>query len=294
MRQPADHAGVWTALVTPFNAEGTAVDEAALRDLVEMQIDGGVDVLVPCGTTGESPTLSHEEHDRVVEIVVESARGRVPVVAGTGSNSTREALRLTHHAREAGADAALVVTPYYNKPSARMLEAHYAALATQVDLPLVVYDVPSRTGISIDVETVARLRSRFRNIVGFKAANGSVDYVARLRGACDIGILSGDDALTAPMIAAGASGVISVASNVMPAPVVELVRRARSGDVEGARELQERLAPFFDALFVEPNPVPVKAARALLGQGNDVVRAPLLAALPETRALLTRQLAALG
>lgn len=294
MRQPSDHAGVWTALVTPFNAEGTAVDEAALRDLVEMQIDGGVDVLVPCGTTGESPTLSHEEHDRVVEIVVESARGRVPVVAGTGSNSTREALRLTHHAREAGADAALVVTPYYNKPSARMLEAHYAALATQVDLPLVVYDVPSRTGISIDVETVARLRGRFRDIVGFKAANGSVEYVARLRAACDIGILSGDDALTAPMIEAGAAGVISVASNVVPAPVVELVRRARSGDVEGARELQERLASFFDALFVEPNPVPVKAARALLGQGNDVVRAPLLAALPETRALLERELTALG
>ena len=189
---------LWTSRMVQ-DSQLASPDEKEQR-LIDWHVEQGTHCLAPVGTTGESPTLTHEEHDRVVEIVVESARGRVPVVAGTGSNSTREALRLTHHAREAGADAALVVTPYYNKPSARMLEAHYAALATQVDLPLVVYDVPSRTGISIDVDTVARLRSGFRNIVGFKAANGSVDYVARLRGACDIGILSGDDALTAPIL----------------------------------------------------------------------------------------------
>ena len=289
-------AGTWTALVTPFaDGNSSEVDFDALDANVDEQILAGVDALVPCGTTGESPTLTHEEHDRVVARVVQRAAGRVPVVAGTGSNSTAEALRLTEHAAESGADAALVVCPYYNRPSQRMLFEHFRTLAERRVLPIVVYNIPVRTGVNLEPETLAELRRRFpREIAGVKEASGSVDAVARIRALCDIPVLSGDDALTLASMAVGAKGVVSVASNVVPKVVANLVAAAASGEFAAAREVHERLQPLFRALFVEPNPVPVKAALKLMGRGNGAVRAPLYAALPETEAALRGALGAIG
>ena len=286
--------GTWTALVTPFAADGAAsLDLAVLDAHVAAQIEGGVDVLVPCGTTGESPTLSHEEHDVVVARVVERAAGRVPVVAGAGSNSTREALRLVARAADVGADGLLIVCPYYNRPSQRMLHEHFATLARSTALPIVLYNVPGRTGVNLEPATVARLAAEHENIVAVKEAAGSVDQVARIREVSDIAILSGDDALTLPMATVGARGVISVASNVLPGRVAAFVRSIVAGDYASASAENARLLPLFQALFVEPNPVPVKAALQLLGQGNGVVRPPLLPALPATVDRLREVLAAL-
>ena len=289
--------GTWTALVTPFGAgaEGALppVDFPALDALVDAQVAGGVDVLVPCGTTGESPTLSHEEHDSVVARVVARAAGRLPVVAGAGSNSTGEALRLVASAQASGADGVLVVCPYYNRPSQRMLLAHFAALARSTTLPIVLYNIPARTGVNLEPATVARLAAEHENIVAVKEAAGSVDQVARIRELSDIAILSGDDALTLALFAVGGSGVISVASNVVPQHVAAMVRAALAGDFAAACAENARLLPLFRGLFVEPNPVPVKAALALTGRGNGVVREPLLPALPETLASLRELLTAL-
>jgi 4-hydroxy-tetrahydrodipicolinate synthase len=289
-------AGTWTAIVTPFtDGSPNEVDYDALDALVDDQIRAGVEGLVPCGTTGESPTLSHEEHDRVVARVVQRAAGRAAVVAGTGSNSTAEAMRLTEHAAESGADAALVVCPYYNRPTQRMLFEHFKTLAERRALPIVVYNIPVRTGVNLEPETLAELRRRFpHSIAGIKEASGSVDAVARIRALCDIPVLSGDDALTLPSMALGAKGVVSVASNVVPKVVASLVASAASGDFAAARAVHERLLPLFRALFVEPNPVPVKAALKLLGRGNGSVRAPLYAALPETETALRGALGAIG
>ncbi len=288
--------GTWTAIVTPFTSGGDPqVDYEALDALVDEQIRGGVDAIVPCGTTGESPTLTHEEHDRVVERVVRRAAGHAAVVAGTGSNSTAEALRLTTQAAAAGADAALIVVPYYNRPSQRMLFEHFRTIAERSMLPIILYNIPSRTGVNLEPETVAELRRRFtRQIVGIKEASGSLDQVMRLRSLCDIAILSGDDALTLPMIALGARGVVSVASNVVPRIVSHLVHSALESDYGEARTAHERLQPLFRALFREPNPVPVKCALKLMGRGNGNVRAPLCPALPETEALLKEALSPLG
>jgi 4-hydroxy-tetrahydrodipicolinate synthase len=286
--------GTWTALVTPFREDDGAVDLDALDRLVEDQIAAGVDVLVPCGTTGESPTLTHEEHDRVVARVVERARGRVPVVAGTGSNATAEAERLTRHAADSGADGVLVVCPYYNRPSQRMLFEHYRRVAAAAPLPLVLYNIPARTGVHLEAETVARLRREVPTVAGIKEAAGKVENVAALRAVCDIPVLSGDDALTLDFVAQGAAGVVSVASNVAPRLVAESVRAATAGDAAAARGLHERLLPLYRALFVEPNPVPVKRALRLMGRCSDAVRAPLLPALPETETALRAAMAPLG
>jgi len=286
--------GVYTALITPFRDDADrSVDFDELGRLVDRQLAGGVHALVPCGTTGESPTLSHIEHDRVIEFVIERAAGRVPVVAGTGSNSTTEALRLTRHAAEAGAQAALVVCPYYNRPSQRMLERHFARLAAEGGLPIVLYNVPSRTGVDLLPETVARLREAHPEIVAIKEASGSAARVAELADRSDIRILSGDDALSLPMIAYGARGVVSVASNLAPAPVVHLIEAALEGDLATARAAHGRLHRLFGALFSEPNPVPVKCALRLVGHGNGLVREPLLPALPGTEQKLRDLLAAL-
>ncbi len=266
--------GIHTALITPFRDD--QVDEDALRKLVERQIQAGIDGLVPCGSTGESATLSHLEHRTVVEIVIDVAAGRVPVIAGTGSNSTREAIEFTAHARDAGADAALLLSPYYNKPTQEGIYAHYATIAQETGLPLIVYNIPGRTASNIAPETVARL-AHLPGIVGIKEASGDLEQIAHVIAKCpsDFDVLSGDDAITLPLLSIGGKGVISTTSNVAPNHVLELVRSFEVGDVARARQLHYDLLPLFDALFCETNPIPVKAAAAALGWCDDEIRLPL-------------------
>jgi 4-hydroxy-tetrahydrodipicolinate synthase len=284
-------AGCFTALATPFLRD--AVDLPSLRRLVRLQVEAGVAGLCPCGTTGESPTVSPDEHRAVVETTVAEA-GAVPVVAGAGSNDTRRAVELVRSARRAGAAAALAVAPYYSRPSQEGLYRHFRAMADDGGLPLMLYHIPSRTGVSIDVETIARLW-RAGGIVALKEAHGSVDRVTRLRDACGVPILSGDDGLTLPMIALGAVGVVSVASNVAPREVVALVEHALAGRHEEALATHERLAPLVAALFAETNPVPVKAALRLLGVfESEEVRLPLVAAGEATVRGLRAVLASFG
>jgi 4-hydroxy-tetrahydrodipicolinate synthase len=269
-----DLEGVFTALVTPFR-DG-AIDEDALRALVERQIAAGVDGLAPCGSTGESATLSHAEHRRVVEIVVAAARGRLPVLAGTGSNSTREAIELTRYAKGAGADGALLISPYYNKPTQEGIVAHYAEIARETAFPLVVYNIPGRTASNMLPATLARLAD-IEHVVGVKEASGDLVQIATVVAICpdDFAVLSGDDALTLPLLAVGGRGVISTSANVAPAEMVELVRAFRAGDLERALATHQRLLPLFDALFCETNPIPLKAALGLLGLVGDEIRLPL-------------------
>ena len=264
--------GAYTAIVTPFNADGS-VDYGKFRELIALQAEAGIDGIVPVGTTGESPTLDYDEHSRVIETAVEACRGRMKVIAGTGGNSTAEALMLTRHAQEVGADGTLQVTPYYNKPSQEGLYRHFSVLA-EVGLPVVLYNVPSRTGRDIEVETVARLAQHPR-IVAIKEAGGDVERVSQILRRCEISILSGDDALTLPMMAVGARGVISVASNVAPTAVAEMVHQALAGHWEEARRLHRRYYPLFADLFLEANPIPVKAAMAQMGLIREVYRLPL-------------------
>lgn len=266
--------GVLTALVTPFR-DG-AVDERALQELVELQVAAGVDGLVPCGSTGESATLSHAEHRRVVEVVVAAAHGRVQVVAGTGSNNTAEAVELTQHAKEAGADAALLIAPYYNKPTQDGLVAHFARVAAETAFPLVIYNVPSRTACNIEPATQLRI-AEIEQVVAVKEAHDDFQHVARLLREAPEGfaVLSGNDWATLPMLALGGHGVISTASNVAPGEMVELVRAFRAGDVSRARDAYFHLLPLMDILFCESNPIPVKAALALRGLVLDEIRLPL-------------------
>lgn len=283
--------GTLTAMVTPFTRSG-GVDYARLADLVEEQIAGGVEGLVPVGTTGESPTLSYEEHNKVVEVVAKAAAGRVPVVAGTGGNSTEEAVELTRHARDAGVDATLQVTPYYNKPSQEGLYRHFATVA-DLGLPVVLYNVPGRTGREIALETVVRL-AKHPSVVAIKEAAGDATRVSAIQALCDLPVLSGDDALTLPMISLGACGVISVASNVVPRAVSDMVRAALADDLVGARAAHRRLYPLFRDLFIDTNPVPVKAAMARLGKIEEVYRLPLCELSDKARAQLDATLAGLG
>jgi len=266
--------GLFTALVTPFRND--ALDETALRNLVELQVESGVDGIVPCGSTGEAATLSHAEHRRVVEVCVEAASGRVQVLAGTGSNSTRESIELTRHARDAGADGALLISPYYNKPTQDGVVAHYAAVARESGLPLFAYNIPGRTASNILPETMARIAA-IDLVVGVKEGCGDIAQISRVVATCpeDFTVLAGDDALTLPVIAVGGRGVISATSNLAPRQMVELVAAARAGQLARAREIHLRLLPLFDALFCETNPIPVKAALALLGLIEEEIRLPL-------------------
>jgi 4-hydroxy-tetrahydrodipicolinate synthase len=262
-------------MVTPFR-EGK-VDEAKLAELVEFHVGNGTDGLVPCGTTGESPTLSHGEHKRVVELVIAAARGRIPVIAGTGSNSTAEAMEMTVHAARAGADAALLVSPYYNRPTQQGLYEHFRAIAQAApDLPLIVYNIQSRTAVNIETDTLARL-SQIPNIVGVKEASGSLDQMTSVILACgpDFTVLSGDDSLTLPLMAVGGRGVISVVANFLPREVTELTHAALDGDWKRAREVHHRLFPICRAMFVETNPIPVKEAMAMLGMIRAEWRLPM-------------------
>src|SRR5271170_7349000 len=266
-------AGCTVALVTPFN-DG-AVDEPALRRLVDWQIAQGTPVLSPVGTTGEAPTLTHDEHERVIAVVVEAAAGRAKVMAGTGSNSTAEAIRLTRFAARAGADGALLVAPYYNRPNQEGMFRHFAAIAEVVDLPLVLYNIPARTGRNVEPETIERL-SAIGPIVAVKEAAGSLDQVSELVVRTDLTILSGDDSLTLPMLAVGAEGVVSVIANLVPREVMALVAAFQAGRIAEARQWHARLFPLCrDLLALAPNPIPVKTALALLGRGNGELRLPL-------------------
>ena len=266
--------GIHTALITPFR--GGQVDEEALRSLVERQVEAGVDGVIPCGSTGEAATLSHLEHRRVVELVVEAAKGRVAVLAGTGSNSTREAIELTLHAKQAGADGALLLSPYYNKPTQEGIYAHYAAIAEATRFPLVLYNIPGRTASNIAPEIIGRL-ARLEHVVGVKEASGNLDQMAHVIAKCpaDFAVLSGDDSLTLPLLAIGGKGVISTTSNVAPRQICELVRRFQRGDVAGAQAIHYSLLPLFDVLFCETNPIPTKAAAAELGWCSPEIRLPL-------------------
>lgn len=293
--------GAFTALVTPFTADG-AVDEEALRRLVRWQVLAGIDGLVPVGTTGEAPTLTPAERERVIAIAVETvaerpSHRRVPVIAGTGTNDTAATIAATRRAADLGADAALVVAPYYNRPDGRMLEAHFRAIADEGGLPIVVYNVPSRTGTNVPAEVFLRLAEHPR-VIAIKEASGNLEQIARI---CrdrprDVAVLAGDDAWTLPILALGGDGVVSVASNEIPGPLVALCDAARAGDWDGARLIHERWLPLFLANFVGgPNPVPVKAALLAMGLlETDVVRLPLLPLADEARAELAATLRTLG
>jgi 4-hydroxy-tetrahydrodipicolinate synthase len=283
--------GTLTALVTPFRAQEVAFDD--LRALVQFQIKSGIDGLVPVGSTGECTTLTHAEHMDVVRCVIEAAGGRVPVVAGTGSNCTREAVALTRAAHEAGADAMLVVAPYYNRPTQEGLFRHLCQVAENTDRPIVLYSIPSRCGIEISVPVIERLRARYPHVRYVKEAGGSVDRVDQIKQALgrDIVVLSGDDSLTLPFMAVGAEGVISVASNLLPRETVRLTHAALAGDFRGAGRLHRRLYPVFKALFLETNPTPVKAALAAAGRiGTAEVRLPLCEMSAANFAILQRAL----
>ncbi len=267
--------GSMVALITPFDNEGR-FDEHTYRELIEFQIENGTDVLVPCGTTGESATLSYGEHDRVIRACVEQVNGRRPVLAGTGSNATHEAIDISQRARELGADGVLLVTPYYNKPSQEGLYLHYRQIADRVHLPQVLYNVPGRTGINMTAETVLRL-AEIPNIVAIKEASGNLTQISEIiAGAGDkLDVISGDDFLTFPMMACGAKGVISVTANIMPREVKALVAAVNEGRWEEARKLHLELLPLHRAMFLESNPVPVKTAAAMMGKCGEVLRLPL-------------------
>ncbi|MGL4208667.1 MAG: 4-hydroxy-tetrahydrodipicolinate synthase [Candidatus Adiutrix sp.] len=266
--------GIVTALVTPF--KNGLVDEVALRQHIQFQIEAGVSAILPCGTTGESPTLSHDEHKQVVAIAVDEAAGRVPVMAGAGSNSTHEAVDFATHAQKVGATGLLVVTPYYNKPTPMGLYHHYKTVADSVELPIFLYNIPGRCGINILPETIAHLAT-IPNIVGVKEATGDLNQMIRTIELCgpDFIVTSGDDGLTLPLLSVGGRGVISVASNLIPGPMVQLWQAWENGEVLKAREIFFKMLPLFKALFVESNPMPLKAALSLCGRMSSEMRLPM-------------------
>lgn len=275
--------GAFTAMVTPMR-DGQ-VDYDRLVSNVRFQITSGITGLVPVGTTGESPTLSHDEHRKVIEAVVSAAAGKVKVIAGTGSNATSEALELTRHAKAVGADAALMVNPYYNKPTQEGLYRHFMAVADGVGLPIVLYNIPGRTGITMSAKTVARLYEH-PAVVAIKEATGSMDMASEIAGLCDIPILSGDDSLTLPLVSLGGKGVISVVSNLLPGRVSALVKAALSGDYVQARKVHYELLPLFKAAFIETNPIPIKVAMQMAGLDTGELRLPLCEMAAENRQAL--------
>ena len=286
--------GTYTAIVTPFR--NGSVDEPALERLIRLQIKGGVDGIVPVGTTGESPTVDYDEHIRIVALAVKAAAKKVKVIAGTGSNSTKEAIFLTQEAEKAGADGSLQVAPYYNKPTQEGLFQHFKKIADNTKLPILLYSIPGRCGIEISVETCKRLTDACPNIVGIKEAGGLCDRVSQLRALCGpkFTILSGDDSLTLPFMSVGAQGVISVASNVAPKEVSKMVNTFLAGDTKAAGKLHAKLYPLFKNLFIESNPAPVKAALALQGVIEEEIRLPLVPVTEKTREIVKATLVSLS
>ena len=285
--------GVFVAIVTPF--KNGRIDEEALRGLIDFQIAGGVDGIVPCGTTGESATLNHEEHDQVIRIAVDACKGKASVLAGTGSNSTQEAIQLSRNAKNAGADGLLQITPYYNKPNQEGLYHHFSSIADAVDLPIVLYNVPSRTSVNMVPETVVRL-AKIKNIVGIKEASGSLQAISKIIDNCgkDFTVLSGDDPLLWPILAIGGKGVISVTANILPAKVAALCKAAAIGDIAGARSLHYELMDINDSLFIDTNPIPVKAALHLMGKIENELRGPLIKLSKDTLERLKKAMACHG
>lgn len=286
--------GTHTAIVTPFKNGG--IDEAALERLVKNQVKAGVDGIVPVGTTGESPTVDYEEHNHIIALAVKFAGGKIKVMAGTGGNSTSEAIYLTEHAERAGADGSLQVAPYYNKPSQEGIFQHFRAVARKTKLPIVLYSIPGRCGIEIAVDTVKRLAQECKNIVGIKEAGGNPDRVSQLRAAVGpkFEILSGDDSLTLPFMAVGAQGVISVASNVIPRQVAQMVSLFAAGKAQAALKIHQQYYALFKDLFIETNPVPVKAALAMMGQMEEEYRLPLVPMTAKNREVLKATLKNVG
>lgn len=274
--------GSFVALVTPFK-ENFDVDFDAYGRLIDFHLEQGTNGIVPCGCTGEAATLTHEEQKECIRFTMERVAGRVPVVAGTGSNNTREAVELSRCADELKCDGTLSITPYYNKPTQEGLVAHFTAIAESISIPVMLYNVPGRTGTRIEPETIARL-SKVPNIASIKEACGSVDQVSQILSLCDINVVSGDDSLTLPMIAVGGTGVVSVAANVAPKLVAELCAKANAGDFEAARQVHYKLMPLFKGLFLETNPIPVKALLAEMGLIKNILRMPLISASTGTQA----------
>jgi 4-hydroxy-tetrahydrodipicolinate synthase len=282
--------GSIVAIVTPF--KDGKVDDKKLRELIEFQIKNGTSGIVPCGTTGESATLSFEEHDKVIEITIDQVKKRVPVIAGTGSNSTEEAIMLTKHAAKAGADASLQVSPYYNRPTQKGLYAHFKAVADSVKIPIILYNIASRTGVNIEPETIAKLASDCKNLVGVKEASGNLDQMSRIKLLCppDFQLISGDDSLTLPILAIGGIGIISVAANIIPADVSGMVAAFENGDIQKARLLHYKMLPLIKNLFIETNPGPVKTAMGLMGLCEPDLRLPIASMLPENEEKLKKSL----
>lgn len=281
--------GSMVALVTPF--KNGKIDEKTLERLVEFHIKNGTTALVPCGTTGESATLSYEEHDKVIELTIQFAKGRVPVIAGTGSNSTDEAIALTKHAKKAGADASLQVSPYYNRPTQKGLYLHFKAIAEAVDIPIILYNIASRTGVNIEPETFVKLAA-IKNIIGVKEASGSLEQMSRIRKSCpkEFLLISGDDALTLPVMSIGGVGIISVVANIIPKDVAGMCAAFENGDIRKAQDLHYKMLSLIKSMFIETNPIPVKTAMGLMKLCEPEMRLPLCEMLPENKEKLVKEM----
>lgn len=286
--------GSIVALVTPFKND--ALDEKTLRNLIEFHVKNGTCAIVPCGTTGESATLTYEEHDSVIEICIQQAKGRIPIIAGTGSNSTQEAIMMTSHAAKAGANASLQVAPYYNRPTQKGLYEHFKAIAETADIPMILYNIPSRTGVNIEPETIAKLAKDCKNIVAIKEASGNLEQMSRIKQLCgkNFDLLSGDDALTLPVLSIGGTGVISVVANIAPRDVADLVSAFERGDLAKAFEIHYKLLPLIKAIFIETNPIPVKTAMSLMGLCSPDLRLPMCAMAAENIEKLKKALKSYG
>ena len=283
--------GVFTAIITPFTEDGK-IDEDELIKLIEFQIEQGISGIVPCGTTGESPTLTHAEHDRVIELTIKQVNGRVPVIAGTGSNSTAEAVRLSIHAMEAGADALLLVNPYYNKPTQKGLYLHFRKIADSVSIPCVLYNIKGRTGVNLETETLVRLANDCENIIAVKEASGDINQIRNVIAKKPDGffVLSGDDSLTMDLIKAGGDGVVSVSSNLIPDKIVSMVKNALAGKLDEADKIGTELQELFKILFVETNPIPIKTAMAMAGQCREVFRLPICSLSDENNRIKIKEI----
>ncbi|NQT90089.1 MAG: 4-hydroxy-tetrahydrodipicolinate synthase [Candidatus Omnitrophica bacterium] len=276
--------GSMVAIVTPFKDNGACVDSKKLQELVGFQIENGTSAIVPCGTTGESATLSIEEHEEVIDVVIRAAKGKAKVIAGTGSNNTQEAIELTTHAKKAGADGALIITPYYNKPTQEGIYQHFKVISEAADIPIVAYNIASRTGTNIEPRTMARI-SKIKNVVGVKEASGNLNQMSETKLLCgeDFDLISGDDSLTMPLLAIGGCGIISVVANIVPKDVSDMVGAFLGGDIEKARELHYKMLPLVKAMFIETNPIPVKTAMGMMGMLEPALRLPMCSITEENR-----------